>query len=163
MFSFGLKRGTLDVFPRKRDRPLTRQTVSLCLLSICLQAAGLQIKDFSYCKLSEKQSLCLVPLVASGAEWITTWENGLNGRANVGSNKGLGSWIRYHSMRKTGFRLCHLLCMQHSLIKQKEEVKDWEPIRTFLPFKKMDFTVQIKTCTVAIHLFHRLFYDQESI
>lgn len=66
----GLNKGTLDVFPRKRNRPLTRQTVPLYLLCICLQAAGLQIKDFSYSKLSEKQSLCLVPLVSSGAEWI---------------------------------------------------------------------------------------------
>lgn len=160
MFSFGLNRGTLDVFPRKRNRPPTYQTVSLCPLCICLQAAGRQIKDFFSSKLSEKQSLCLVPLVASGAEWITTWENS---RANVASNKGLRSWIRYHSRRETGFRLSHLLCMQHSLMKQKEEVKDREPIRTFLPSKMTDFTVHIQNCTVAIHLFHRLFYDEKSI
>ena len=163
MFSFGLNRGTLDVFPRKRNRLLTCQTVSLCPLCICLQAAGLQIKDFFYSKLSEKQSLCLVPLVASGAEWITTWENVLNGRANVASNKGLRSWIRHHSMRETGFRLSHPLCMQHSLMKQKEDVKDREPIRTFLPSKKMDFTVHIQNCTVAVRFFHRLFYDEKSI
>lgn len=45
---------------------------------------------FFYSNLSEKQSLCLVPLVASGAEWIT-WENVLSGRANVASNKRLRS------------------------------------------------------------------------
>lgn len=65
--------------------------------------------------------------------------------------------------RERGFRLSHLLCMQHSLMKQKEEVKDWKPIRTFLPSKKMDFTVHTQNCTVAIHLFHRLFYDEKSI
>lgn len=91
MFSFGLNRGTLDVFPSKRNGPLTCQTVLLCPLCICLQAAGLQIKDFFYSNLSEKQSLCLVPLVASRAEQITTWESVLSGRANVASNKGLRS------------------------------------------------------------------------
>lgn len=101
-----------------------------------------------------------------GFQWgrvDTTWENGLNGRVNVASNKGLKSWIRYHSMRKAGFRLHQPLCKQHSLIKQKEEVKDWEPICAFLPFKMMDFTVQTQNSTVAIHFFHRLFYDEKSI
>lgn len=66
-------------------------------------------------------------------------------------------------MRKAGFRLHQPLCKQHSLIKQKEEVKDWEPICAFLLFKMMDFTVQTQNSTVAIHLFHRLFYDEKSI